>query len=240
MSYSKEELIAKAIAPAPWYWESFPSIIGEMGNKYTWRFHNSNCGKLGFTYLCQDKQDSVCKMVLNTYTRVFSVPPYYLGVWYKKDGMYIIDVFNPEELQDFNIGEVTEESLFSKKNYFTQGQPIETTSFQRITEGPQSIKYSSLLEGIDEILIVDSFFSIDKQDNSEEAIYAIFELHPKDDSLRVIPQSWFNSEDFDIGYEWITRVIRVPGTDRIIGDGIRIGAFELTENGQKFNIWLKR
>jgi hypothetical protein len=57
--------------------------------------------------------------------------------------------------------------------------------------------------------------------------------------VTVLPQNWFTANKFDIGYQWITRVSRDPATGRIIGGGIRIGSFELTENGMGLERWLE-
>jgi hypothetical protein len=55
---------------------------------------------------------------------------------------------------------------------------------------------------------------------------------PAEGSVDVMPQSWFNHETADLGYEWIARVTRHPSNGHILGDGIRIAPFELDENGR--------
>ena len=55
----------------------------------------------------------------------------------------------------------------------------------------------------------------------------------------MLPQTWFTAGKYDIGYQWITRVTRDPATGRILGGGIRIGNFELAEDGMGLERWIE-
>jgi hypothetical protein len=66
---------------------------------------------------------------------------------------------------------------------------------------------------------------------------AIFAFAWKKRRVEVFPQDWFNTGDYDFGYQWITRVgRREDGT--IVGDGIRLGSFELDESNRRVKTWL--
>jgi len=65
-----------------------------------------------------------------------------------------------------------------------------------------------------------------------EAATSIYVWHPGAGSIDVIPLSWFREGTNDLGYEWITRVMRDPTTGHILGDGIRIAPFELDAEGR--------
>jgi hypothetical protein len=49
----------------------------------------------------------------------------------------------------------------------------------------------------------------------------------------VPPQDWFNSGDFDFGYQWITKVVRDSNSGKIVGTGIRLKNFILDESGRQ-------
>ena len=49
--------------------------------------------------------------------------------------------------------------------------------------------------------------------------------------VEVLPQKWFTGDAFDLGYQWITRVVRDSRTGRLVGDGIRISDFVLAADG---------
>jgi len=63
------------------------------------------------------------------------------------------------------------------------------------------------------------------------AAASIYVWRPGSGRITVLPQDWFKAETMDLGYEWITRVDRDPQTSHIVGDGIRICSFELTDSG---------
>lgn len=46
-------------------------------------------------------------------------------------------------------------------------------------------------------------------------------------ATRVAPQDWFNQGPYDFGYQWITRMARLPDVGEIVGEGIRLGVFRL-------------
>jgi len=68
----------------------------------------------------------------------------------------------------------------------------------------------------------------------------LWSLRPKDGVLDMIPQDWFNTGDFDKGYQWPTRAARDDKTQVIVGDGIRIGTFALDGSGRHIAGWLER
>lgn len=63
-------------------------------------------------------------------------------------------------------------------------------------------------------------------------------LRPHVNRVEVIPQDWFNQGDFDFGYQWVTRVVREPKTGSIVGEGMRMGVFQLDESGRQVSRWL--
>jgi hypothetical protein len=68
----------------------------------------------------------------------------------------------------------------------------------------------------------------------------LWSLRPKEGVLDMIPQDWFNTGDFDRGYQWPTRAARDDKTQVIVGDGIRIGTFALDNSGRQIAGWLER
>ena len=66
---------------------------------------------------------------------------------------------------------------------------------------------------------------------------AIYSFDWKTKKVRVIPQDWFNRGSYDFGYQWIARVARTE-EGKIIGEGVRLGTFELSEDGRSVARWL--
>ena len=66
---------------------------------------------------------------------------------------------------------------------------------------------------------------------------AIFAFDWLKSQVEVIPQDWFNTGNYDFGYQWISRVARCSDGS-IVGDGIRLGRFELDETNRRIKKWL--
>jgi hypothetical protein len=105
----------------------------------------------------------------------------------------------------------------------------------RLTAGKHPVEVPPEFRGIDKLLLVGAYPAA----SNDDAACAILVLHPRSGEVTVLPQTWFTANKFNIGYQWITRVTRDPQTGRIIGGGIRIGNFELTEDGMGLERWLE-
>jgi hypothetical protein len=105
----------------------------------------------------------------------------------------------------------------------------------RLTAGKHAIEVPPEFRGLDELLLVSSHPAA----SNDDAACAIVVLRPQAGEVTVLPQTWFTANKCDIGYQWITRVARDPATRRIIGGGIRIRDFELTEDGTGVERWLE-
>ena len=68
--------------------------------------------------------------------------------------------------------------------------------------------------------------------------FCILLLRPKSQEIEVICVDWFNTEEWDMDYQWISRIARDPKTQNFVGEGIRIGVFLLDETGKKLDKWI--
>jgi hypothetical protein len=66
----------------------------------------------------------------------------------------------------------------------------------------------------------------------------LWQLDTDSGLLTIIPQDWFNEGAYDLGYQWVTRVARLPGSGDIVGEGIRLGLFRLDPSGRQLAEWL--
>lgn len=105
----------------------------------------------------------------------------------------------------------------------------------RFTAGKHAVEVPPEFRGLAELLLIGSYPAT----SNDDAACAIVVLNPRAGEVTVLPQTWFTANKFDIGYQWITRVTRDPVTGRIIGSGIRIRDFELTEDGMGLARWLE-
>ena len=74
-------------------------------------------------------------------------------------------------------------------------------------------------------------------ENFDKNIYwhntVIIDLNTVEGKICFFPQDWFNKSNADFDYQWMTRVIRNPKTNSIIGQGIRIDDFELDKTNKE-------
>jgi len=55
--------------------------------------------------------------------------------------------------------------------------------------------------------------------------------------LEIVPQDWYNTGPYDFGYQWVTRMARLPSTGDIVGEGIRLGIFRLDPTRRRIADW---
>ena len=167
-------------------------------------------------------------LALNTYCRPFLVPEGRLGIWCPEVGYLRVLCFDPDQLAAFPMHDVAGWFKRSQDRIYSATAPLaEMEISSRLTAGTHAVDVPREFRGIDELLLIGSYPASSK----DAAACAILVLHPRKGEVTVLPQSWFTADKFDIGYQWITRVTRDPQTGRIIGGGIRISNFELTEDG---------
>jgi hypothetical protein len=117
--------------------------------------------------------------------------------------------------------------------YYFDGRP--TSSVDVVldrSDVPFTVTFS------DEFKVFDDFIAVveieNLYDNQSFHGTALLEIMPYRGFAQLHPQDWFNQDgQMDFGYQWITRAARNAATGRIVGDGIRIGRFELDESDRK-------
>ena len=153
--------------------------------------------------------------------------------------------FDPDHLEDFTFGNHAKEFNSKRSPYFALGKPeFEFVIDLHLSEGVHLFDFPLAMQSINELIVIGSRPVPNTADHpgggADEPAYVILALQPSAGMVHVLPQKWFTGRHFDLGYEWITRVTREPRSGRLIGDGIRIPAFELTEDGCNLKRWLSR
>jgi len=81
---------------------------------------------------------------------------------------------------------------------------------------------------LDELLLLCHSSAISAGDSWKQGDLALMVAHPKEQTLRLYPQDWYNNDpNMDYGYQWVTRAARDPQTGKVHGEGIRLGRFVL-------------
>jgi len=235
LSSRQRELIENAIGPAPWYWKTFPPVESNSGQRFEWRYHGEQ-GELPYLVtLGLAQEPHTPRLALNTYCRAFQLPPKLFGIWCPEPRTVRLLCFDPDQLKAFSFVDIVGWFKQSTERVYSATEPLaEFEISSALPEGVHKVEVPEHFRAMDELLLLTSYAARTRDD----AACAIYVLYPQAGLVEVVPQKWFTHNRYDIGYEWITRVVRDPASGRILGDGFRIGAFELSEDGKEVERWL--
>jgi hypothetical protein len=231
-----QRIIEKATGPAPWYWKSFPAITGNSGKSYEWT-HHGETGMLAYLVTLNEAGKPNDPLIaLNTYCTPFELPGGKFGVWCPEGrSMIRLTAFDPDRFQPFQFEEIVGWFKNSSERLFARSEPAAEFEFSaELPEGTHEIQVPEEFQPIQELGIVAARRAL----SGAEPACAVFILYPHAQLIQVLPQPWFNTSQFEVGKQWITRITRDPVSHRLIGDGFRIPCFRLTEDGKELEVWL--
>jgi hypothetical protein len=218
------------VGPAPWYWKTFPSF----GERYEWRFVSA--GPIGYPNGHPALFERHPRGVEGSAARPLLVVRIYARVLRSNEGHVLLR--GPRRrasdllIESFALGElrpVAEGAAAEREPLWTAAAPATDylTIPQALPAGRAPGRYVTRAASMDlEVLLL-----ADGPD-SREAATSIYVWHPAVGTIDVIPLTWFREDTNDLGYEWITRVMRDPKTGNFFGDGMRMAPFELDGHGR--------
>lgn len=235
MTERLKTLISKAVGPAPWYWESFPSVRDDWGTDFVWQHHGTT-GELAFLVTLHLQGEAQPLLALNTYCRVFAIGEKLLGVWCPEGRDLRFVCFHPESLTTFDFTEIVGWFKNSNERMYAATPPVSEFSISsQLAEGMHPVEIPPEFRQIEELLCVANAPLSEAED---APLYNINVLYPHAGLVEVLPQHWFTAEKNHAGRAWIARLARDAETHRIVGDGVQIEAFELEDDGKRLRRWL--
>jgi hypothetical protein len=218
-----------APGPSPWYLSIYPKLSTTFGELAWGTDENGN------TVL--KTIEGFPLAILGNYCYVCSLSHTRFLVWYEECGkQFKFDVIDASKLQIINDTPLALHRLKEeRKKVVIFNDAI--TSFAMptsIAEGIRIIEFPEVLKEIEELLVL-----FRPNPYPDKMNLCLMIMHPRENTLEVIPQEWYNEGKFDYGYQWITRVARDPITAKIFGEGIRLGEFVLDDENRKIEKWLK-
>jgi hypothetical protein len=235
MTTRQRELIENAIGPAPWYWKSFPPVEATSGQEFEWRYHGDQ-GELPYLVTLGLAQEAhTPRLALNTYCRAFTIPAKLFGIWCPEPRTLRLLCFDPDQLKAFSFVDIVGWFKQSTERVYSATEPVaEFEISSALPEGVHKVEIPEPFRSLDELLLVAS----SPARTRDEAAAAIYVLYPQAGLVEVLPQKWFTPSQYEVGRQWISRVARDPERHRILGEAVRVGNFELTEDGKHVERWL--
>jgi len=168
-------------------------------------------------------------LALGFYARAVAANPGHVLVWRPERRALRVSVFELAGLAPLEKSEwPVEQPRAAVRRVVSRTPPVEDVPiWEGLSEGLHRYhRYRSrFADSRDEVLLLGNGPS------DSPAAASIYIWRPPLGEIEVLPQKWFTPDSFDLGYEWITRVVRDPRTRRIAGDGIRIRDFVLAADG---------
>lgn len=222
-----EALLTNAPGPAPWHWETFPSF--HIGTRtWTWRSEPPEVDDGGWPTLVRS-WDSVPCLVPAFYTYLTRADEETLLAWRSTlSGTVDIRFYPVTQLEPVDALEDPR----NERDVVVR-RASELVRIPRLAPGTHDGFSARTLVEIEELLLLAHWPG---RGESDPAL-AIYSWQPASGVVTVTPQQWFSAATHDLGYEWVTKVVRDPTTSRIVGVGVRLGAFELEDDDMTVRRW---
>ena len=218
-----ERLLTKAHGPAPWYWETFPSF--QIGTR-SWNWQSEPGQE--WPMLVRGWDGAPC-FVPGFYTYLAQANEETLLAWRSTlSGSVAIRFYPVTQLEPV---EPLKDSRNERDAVLRRAS--ELIQIPRLVPGTHDGFTARTMVDIEELLLLAHWSG---RSESDPAL-AIYSWRPASGAVTVTPQRWFSAATHDLGYEWVTKVARDPTTSRIVGAGIRLGAFELEDDDMTIRQW---
>ncbi len=241
-------LLADTPGPSPWCLRrpdlSLPSARGPL----VWRSAGDAGPRAGKMLLVAPSDDALLVLDFHCYVRPLG-PPRFL-VWHPEGegpaerrstpAAVRFRVLDADALAPIPDVDPVVASMHAsgRRSELAAGEIASVAVQTTLPDGRSQCAFPAALHELDELLVLTHSTAAGEESNHHDAMsLRLWIVRPREGTIDVIPQDWFNRGDYDFGYQWVTRVAREPG-GRIVGEGIRIGPFVLDASGRRVAEWL--
>ncbi|HEY6336914.1 MAG TPA: hypothetical protein VIW68_00330 [Candidatus Sulfotelmatobacter sp.] len=236
-SATLRQQLDRTIGPVPWYWKTLPAFQSPSGQRFVWTHHGEEGPIAYLVTLSLEQEPDKPRLALNTYCRAFLAPPHSLGIWCPEGRSIRLTCFDPDQLKAFDLAEIAGWFKQSSDRIYSLTPPIADFEVPvTLKPGMNKIEVPSELATLDELIVPTSYNAM----SNDDPAFALFVFYLQAGLVEVLPQKWFTTSQYDIGYAWITRATRDPESHRIVGEGFRVGKFLLEEDGCRLAEWITK
>lgn len=232
---SEPQPLRLAIGPSPWALRNRMPVVGKV--KYQFQETLPGDGNLaGMTSLQNSKGETLLVLDFHCYLRILNDGKVLL--WResgeKSARRIVFDCFKLSTLQPVSDPRaIATETRRGKLGVAPLKDSERWEVSPYLTDGTHPISVPHDWSCFEETLLLADHADVNGYDKMARAIFAFNWINRR---VEVFPQDWFNTGNYDFGYQWIARVAR-RSDGSIIGEGIRLGHFELDETNRKVKKW---
>ncbi|HVO64035.1 MAG TPA: hypothetical protein VMT53_24145 [Terriglobales bacterium] len=231
------DVVSETIGPTPWYWQTFPRLVSQAGQRFAWTHHGDQGALAYLVSLSLEQEPEKPRLALNTYCRPFLVPPSFLGVWCPEGRSLRLTCFDSDALKPFNFAELAGWFKQSADRIYAATEPLADFEIPlTLTPGTHKIEVPPQLASIDELILPTSY----KAMSNDDPAFALFVVYLQAGLVEVLPQKWFTAAQYQVGKQWITRAARDPDSHRMVGECFGVGKFLLAEDGCRLERWIEK
>ena len=225
--------------PSPWYLDGV--IIGGTASKLRWQGAGDEHPFAGKSLLVDGSGAVHAVADFHCYVQTRGRQ---MLVWYVEDS----EAGSNLRLRLFDVGSLSVISKWSElltalgpanRFHVASGEVATAVLPTSMSDGQHTVALPAMFGSFGELLILVPSTADGRKQNHFDAMHAgLWILNTTTGDLRIVPQDWFNDGAYDFGYQWITRIARLSESTALVGEGIRLGVFELDPTGRQIAKWL--
>lgn len=230
------EQLGRTIGPAPWYWQTFPPVVTESGDRFVWT-HQTAGALAHVVSLAPEAEPESPRLALNAYCRPFAAGGNRVGIWCPEGKNLRFTCFDPANMKGFDFAEIAGWFRQSSERIYAATEPV--CDFEiavSLAPGTHKIEVPAELRQIDELIVPTTYHAASQDDPA----MALFVFYFQAGLVEVLPQRWFTAAQYQVGRQWITRAARDPASHRIFGECFGAGTFLLEEDGVRLEQWIEK
>lgn len=241
--FFKKTITFTVPGPSPWYLRPPTASLRTPAGVWKWAFYEGP-PLAGLTRLITPQGATVLFLDFGCYVQQLSDDR--ILIWYEVNKssdlkrLIVFTILSLQKLQAFEDPQTAASTMRKEKRRtsYRGGDPQLFEFVTAIEAGEHMLLTPAAFSGLKEQLVLADFGPGEALSNHYDKMFrAIFAFDFSRKRVLVFPQKWFNEGNYDFGYQWITRVQRdMDGS--IIGEGIRLGVFQLDATATQIKAWL--
>ncbi|MGD0253550.1 MAG: hypothetical protein ABSC01_12740 [Verrucomicrobiota bacterium] len=231
-----ETLLRKTPGPSPWYLQGRGPIIETQFGSTSWESAGEGPITAGKTVLKGGRQNLA---VFDFQYWVSSFDSKFVLAWhqpYEADRSrqtypLTIHLFDPDLFSSFDsVEEICQLMRTEKRTVYHRGGEILSFQIPTFVAGElRTLTFPDPISKIKELLIPCHSSGIVYEGTGCQSLGLLI-ARPSRGEFEIIPQDWFNTANLDFGYQWVTQFARHSRTGKVVGGGIRISYFVLSDD----------